>query len=332
MTSCDRHMPSGGHLGENGSGYAIIRESHIPGLSVSGSMKLVSFNLGHVILQQLPHRRRRAVNLNQMKSVRAQVILVAMLAATSFAQSDVDTIIQRSVEANAEDWKIAPDYDYIERDRQQGGGTKTYEELMILGSPYERLVAVNGKPLSPERQTQEQQKLETTVVVRQKESQQERRQRIAMNEKERTGDHLMMEQLTKALDFKLVGEQKLGAQEVYVLKATPHPGYEPPNNEAKVLTGMEGELWIDKQTFQWLKVEATVIRPVSIGGFLAEVEPGTHFELEKMPVAGNIWLPKHFAMKSQAKIFFLFTRKSQADEVYYGYHKPTPIQAVASER
>ncbi len=28
------HMPSGGHLGANGSGYAIIRESHVPVLSV----------------------------------------------------------------------------------------------------------------------------------------------------------------------------------------------------------------------------------------------------------------------------------------------------------
>jgi nucleotide-binding universal stress UspA family protein len=28
------HMPSGGHLGADGSGYAIIRESHIPVLSV----------------------------------------------------------------------------------------------------------------------------------------------------------------------------------------------------------------------------------------------------------------------------------------------------------
>ena len=141
----------------------------------------------------------------------------------------------------------------------------------------------------------------------------------------------MMEQLTKALDFKLVGEQRLGAQDVYVLKATPRPGYKPPNTEAKVLTGMEGKLWIDKQTFQWVKVEATVIRPVSIGGFLAEVEPGTQFELEKMPLADNIWLPKHFAMKSRAKILFLFTRKSQADEVYYGYHKPAPINAVAAK-
>jgi hypothetical protein len=267
-----------------------------------------------------------------MKSMMKQVVLVAVLAAAAFAQSDVDTIIQRSVEANAADWKAAPDYDHVERDRQPGGGTKTYEELMILGSSYERLAAVNGEPLSPEQQASEQQKLDTTVVERKKESQQERGQRIAKYEKDRRGDQLLMEQLTKALDFKLVGEQKLGAYEVYVLKATPRPGYKPPNTEAKVLTGMEGKLWIDKKTFQWVKVEATVIRPVSIGGFLAEVEPGTHFELEKMPVADNIWLPKHFAMTSQAKILFMFTRKSQADEVYYGYHKPAPIQAAGAER
>jgi hypothetical protein len=42
-------------------------------------------------------------------------------------------------------------------------------------------------------------------------------------------------------------------------------------SESKVLTGMEGKLWIDKKTLQWVKVEATVIHPVSIGGFLAEV-------------------------------------------------------------
>ncbi len=257
-----------------------------------------------------------------------QVMFVALMVMTSSAQHNVDTIIQRSVEANAADWKAAPDYDYIERDRQQGGGTKTYEELMILGSPYQRLVAANGKPLSPEQHAQEQQKLETTLVERQKESQQERSQRIAKYEKDREGDQLLMEQLTKALDFRLVGEQKLGQYEVYVLKATPRPGYEPPNNQAKVLTGMEGKLWIDKQTFQWLKVEATVVHPVSIGGFLAQVEPGTHFELQKIPVADNIWLPKHFAMKSQAKVLFFFTRKSQADETYSGYHKPVPAQAV----
>ena len=69
-----------------------------------------------------------------MDSMTKQVIFVAVLATASFAQNDVETIIQRSVEANAADWKAAPDYDYIERDRQPGGGTKTYEELMISAS------------------------------------------------------------------------------------------------------------------------------------------------------------------------------------------------------
>jgi hypothetical protein len=260
-----------------------------------------------------------------------QILLLAVLSSASLAQQDADTIIQRSVAANEADWKAAHEYDYVERDRQKGGGTKTFEERMILGSPYERVVAVNDKPLSAEQQAGEQQKLDKTVVERQKESQQERGQRIAKYEREREGDDLMMEQLTKALDFKQVGEQRLGAQDVYVLKATPRPGYKPPTTGAKVLTGMEGKLWIDAETFQWVKVEATVIRPVSIEGFLAEVEPGTHFELEKAPVTDSIWLPKHFAMKSQAKVLFFFTRKSQADETYSDYHKPAPIKAVAAE-
>ena len=87
---------------------------------------------------------------------------------------------------------------------------------------------------------------------------------------------------------------------------------------------MEGKLWIDEKTFQWVKVEARVISPVSIGGFLAQVKPGTHFELQKTPVADSVWLPMHFAMKSEAKVLFLFTRKWQADETYYSYHKASP--------
>jgi hypothetical protein len=248
-----------------------------------GNLRHILFLTGEYPVTKLcpsAHQSRRTTT-GLTKSVMKQILLLSVLSSASLAQQDADTIIQRSVAANEADWKATHEYDYVERDRQKGGGTKTSEELMVL---------------------------------------------------ERESDHLLMEELTKALDFKLVGEQKLGPYEVYVLKATPRPGYEPPNNETKVLTGMEGKLWIDEKTFQWVKVEATVIRPVSIEGFLAEVEPGTHFELEKTPVTDSIWLPKHFAMKSQAKVLFLFTRTSQADEVYYGYHKPTPITAIGPKR
>lgn len=265
-------------------------------------------------------------------SVIGSSMLAAMFALSAplgFAQ-DAGMIIQRSVEANNADWKAAPEYNYVERDRDATGGTKTYEERMILGSPYERLIAVDGKPLSPQEQTEEQGKLAAAIADRQKESQQERVRRIAKYEQGRERDHLLMEQLTKALDFKLVGEQKMGPYEVYVLKATPRPGYQPPNIEAKVLTGMEGTLWVDQKTFQWVKVVANVIHPVSIEGFLATVEPGTRFELEKMPVTSSLWLPQHFQMKASAKVLFFFNHRSQENETYSGYHRASSGNETAT--
>ena len=109
--------------------------------------------------------------------------------------------------------------------------------------------------------------------------------------------------------------------------ATFRSDYQPPTMEAQVFRGMKGELWIDEATFQWVRVQARVIQPVSIEGFLASVEPGTRFQLEKMPVADNTWLPSHFSMKSQARVLFFVTRKSDEDETYYDYHKVRPEEA-----
>jgi len=88
---------------------------------------------------------------------------------------------------------------------------------------------------------------------------------------------------------------------------------------------MRGTLWIDKDSFQWVKVAADVVHPVFIAGFLARVEPGTRFEVEKAPVADGVWLPTHFAMKSRANILFVLTHRENEDETYFDYHKAHSI-------
>jgi hypothetical protein len=237
-----------------------------------------------------------------------------------YSAPDVQTIIKKSVAANEVDWKAAPKYSYRERDRM-GSTSKTYEVTMIQESPYRQLVEVNGEPLSPEVRANEQRKLERVVAQRRAESSEQRQKRISQYEKERRRDHLMMEQLTEAFDFHLIGSRVVDSHDVHVLRATPRTGYKPPNMETQVLTGMRGELWIDKKTFQWVKVTAHVIRPVNIEGFLAQVQPGTRFELEKMPIEAGIWLAKHFEMKSSAKVLFLFNRSDQEDNTFFDYRK-----------
>ena len=250
----------------------------------------------------------------------ALLVFAAMADAAFCANVDVNAIIQKSVAANQADFKAAPQYSYREREKT-ADGDKTHDVIMIGGSPYERLLAVDGKPISAEDAAKEQQKLDQARKARKAESPDQRRQRIAKYEKDRQRDHAMMDQLTKAFTFKLLGQRKVRLFTVYVLKATPRPGYKPPNMETQVLTGMQGELWIDTKTYQWVKVTAQVIHPVSIEGFLAQVEPGTQFELEKTPVGNGIWMPSHFSMRSHAKVLYMFNRASHEDDTFSNYHK-----------
>lgn len=251
-----------------------------------------------------------------------KVVLFSLLSLLSLCASaqDAATIVQRSAEANERDWTAAPQFDNSERDRNKDGD-KTYAATMLFGSPYNRLIAVNGRSLSPSKQLEEQKKFEEAKSQRQHESSEARAKRIAKYEAERKRDQTMIQQLTTAFDFRLVGTQSLKGHKVYVLKATPRKGYQPPDRDSKVLTGMEGTLWIDHETYQWVKVEAHVSRPVSIAGFLAVVQPGTQFELEKIPVADDIWLASHFSTRSKAKVLRFYPHNQQEDDTFLNYHK-----------
>ena len=242
-----------------------------------------------------------------------------------------EEIVRRSVEANERDWQAAPEYSYSVTTRDLHG-SKTKRVIMLFGSPYERLLKVNGRKLSATDERQEEHKFAEAFARRRSESSQEKANRVAAYSKERQGDHLMLQQLTSAFSFKLTGEKILNGRPVYILHASRRSGYQPPNMESRVLLGMEGDLFIDTNSFQWARVFARVISPVNIGGFLATVQPGTYFEMENMRVENGIWLQKHFRVESQSKILMLFAHGTKEDDLYFDYeatpeqYRPTPTR------
>jgi hypothetical protein len=247
------------------------------------------------------------------------LLLFSLLpAATLPTQPGANTIVQRSVEALRSDWQAEPRYDYLERD-VKNHESRTSRVMMILGSPYRRLEAVNGMPLSPEDQQEEQRKLNAAVAERCGESTLQTRKRIENYNRGRERDHFLMSEMTKALVFNVLDETTINGRNAWHLQASPKPGYTPPNREAKVLTGMKGELWIDKSTFEWIQVVAQVIHPVSIEGFLARVEPGTRFKLVRTPVAGGPWFPIQFSDESKVRVLSFFGRNGGDDETYSDY-------------
>src|SRR5579862_494047 len=276
---------------------------------------------GSSIPHSHPHSQTRAKTvLIRLVSFLGIAQAILLWPDSAHPQEDAATIIQHSAEANDRDWAAAPEFDDCERDRDKDGD-KTYAVTMLYGSPYQRLIALNGHELNRAKQKEEQEKYEKAVAERQHESADERSQRIAKYQADRKRDQTLIHQMTIGFEFRLLGKRSFNGYRVYVLKATPRPGYKPPDRDSEVLTGMEGTLWIDQKTFQWVKVEAHVTHPVRIEGFIAEVEPGTRFELDKRPVTADIWLASHYSMTANAKVMFLIPHKGAEDDTFFNYHR-----------
>lgn len=240
-------------------------------------------------------------------------------------QPDANTIVQRSVNALKSDWQAEPKYDFVEHDAKNHEST-TYRVMMILGSPYKLMQAVNGKLLSSEDQQEEQRKLQAAVAERCRESKMQTRKRITNYDKGREHDHFLMQEMTKAFVFSVMGETTIDGRDAWHLQASPKPGYQPPNREAKVLTGMKGELWIDKSTFEWIQVEAQVTHPVSLEGFLAKVGPGTRFKFVRAPVAGGAWFPTQFSYASKVRVLSLIGHNGGDEETYSDYQTANSVK------
>jgi hypothetical protein len=257
-------------------------------------------------------------------------VIAAVVAVPSTSRRpapDANVIVDRWTAALRQELAAAPQYSYTERIRDDDG-EKTYEVTLLYGSPYKRLVEVNGQPLDASEQRKQQERFVDEQAERGSESQDDRAQRIAKFRKDFDRAHRILEELPRAFQFSLrrTIDERSGSQ--YVLEASPRPGYDPPTTEAEVLTGMRGEFWIDTATYQLSRAVARVLHPVTIEGFVATIQPGTEFEVEQQPVGDGVWLPTHFQIRSHSSILFFFHHHLDEDRRFFDYHREATTIAL----
>ena len=210
------------------------------------------------------------------------VLMVAFEPSATSSPDDATAIIVRSVVANEADWRAELKFDHCERD-DDGGSSKTYDVTMIDGTPYERLVAIDDRPLSSDAHQSEQQNLDREVADRRAESPAERRERIDTYTKRHERVGTLFRELANAFVFTLEGTHTIRGRTAYIINAKPRRDYEPATRDARALKGVRARFWIDSMSYHWIKLTAQVTMPVSLFGVFVRVEPGTTVELEKAP-------------------------------------------------
>jgi hypothetical protein len=230
-------------------------------------------------------------------------------------REDVGDIVQRGAIAMRSDWNAFPGFAFEERDSETAKGVTTVgtnRVFMIDGSDYYMQIAANDKPFTTEQLNREHEMLLQEIDRRSHETEKERQRRSDRYWKERNQTGTLLEEYVKAFDFRLVGEEVINGRTACVLDAKLKPDYRPPNREARILTGMQGRLWIDNHDFHWLKAEADVLKPVSILGIAVKVLPGTHMELEMAPVNPSVWLVSRFTVTVRASVLWMSAERALA--------------------
>lgn len=244
---------------------------------------------------------------------------------------DPQDLVRRAGMTMQSDWAAAPAFAFVQRDVSASKGVitrKTHHVFTISGSDYYMPIAINDELLPADQQERELRRLQEEVDRRSHETTKEAQRRSEQYCKAREQNGVLLLEFTKAFDFTLAGEDMTNGHPTYVLDAKPRPGYQPPNRTARILTGMRGRLWIEKESFHWVKGEAEVLKPVSIFGFFAKVLPGTRMDLEMIPVTEDVWLVSRFAVAMNLSMFWRKSTKTM-ESAFSDYRPAAPALAEA---
>lgn len=234
-----------------------------------------------------------------------------LLCALTLSAQDAREIVRKSVELDQANWLRMKDYTWVATDAESsldGSGkvksrkTEQWETVILYGQPFRRMLARNGKPLSPEELKKEQEKIDRKTAKLAAETPEERAAREAKLDKEREKEREFLREVPDIYDFRIEREDKVDGRDVWVISATPKADYKPRHADAKPLLKIKGEIWIDKAEYQWVRLEAETIDTISFGWFLARLSPGSRLEFEQSRVNDEIWLPKREYVRGSARL------------------------------
>lgn len=201
--------------------------------------------------------------------------------------------------------RILEDYSYkqkvIKRNLKKDGTlvvkeSETIQLTFYKGYRIERLIAKNGKPLSPNQQKNADKKAQKRV--REIEKLLAKKERKMARNSDGTpsneGNRISIAEVLRASKLANPRRERLKGRDVVVFDFEPNPNFDFKNAKSslKFFGKTIGVMWIDEQDKQVARIEAVLANSFKIGGgLLAKLRKGASFTLEQERVNNEIWLP-----------------------------------------
>ena len=262
----------------------------------------------------------------------------------TLSQEQIRSLIRQSAEKDIENDRAQRNYTYLQREQEhklddkdqvKSSEVRTFEIMVLFEEPVRKLVAKDDKPLPPKEAAKEEEKIQKIIDERKNEDAGKRKKRLERAAKEAEESRQFVSEIADAYNFTQVGTETVNGYASYVIDGEPRPGFKPKRKDARFLPKFRFRAWIDKATTQWLKLDIQCIDTVSVGLFLIRVHKGSNIQIEQTQVNDEVWLPKHVALKLDARIALFRGLRMEQDVTYRDYRKfraDTKITSVGEEK
>ncbi len=228
--------------------------------------------------------------------------------------------------------------------------SETFELTFYKGARIRRLVAKNGKPLTPKEDADAQKDVEKRIrEIEKREAEKERKEREtaqkasknsgANTDGDPNGDSPNSDSEDERKERPTIADvlraskllnprrERFRSRDVIVFDFEPLPGYKPKKNYEKLFGKMAGALWIDPIDKQVARVEARLVETYKIGGgMLASLKEGANFTFEQERVNQEIWLPTRAEINLGVRVL-LFKGLNINQTITYGDYKRFSVEA-----
>ena len=188
-----------------------------------------------------------------------------------------------------------------------------------------RLILKDGKPLTPEQDKAERQRLNDMIASP---------AAFAKHVKNTESEKSMADKLVPMIADAMINTytpgqaqsgRNGGAPEI-VLDYKPNPKFVPPSTEAQALTGLEGRVWIDAKTHYVVRMEGTIFRPVNFGwGMIAHIYPGGKLVMNQTNAGDNRWIFTDFSMELSVRALMVKKLDIRSSAKASNYQKLGPM-------
>jgi hypothetical protein len=183
---------------------------------------------------------------------------------------------------------------------------KVYEVYPLPNrEPVQKLISENGVPLSAERATKEDKRVQEEFAKADREKEKDEKkvaQRRAEREKKKA-EGTEISPFLKACEFVSPRREALDGRDAIVFDFRPREGFRPKTREESLIAKLIGVVWIDPVDKQVIRLEARLAEGFKMaGGVLVSLKPGAGLVIEQTRMAQGVWLPKFAQINLSVKV------------------------------